>query len=718
MASFYTALKNKGREGHRHIIYSPDDVSGQTSTNEGHSHQVVTEETIMPAAGPVDPMTGAPTVQMTRVRKMRVMPGADGHEHEIGPVEASEEETKKPEEDTDIVDTVYEMRKKAQSFDLDSRREAEDDEKFLTEDQWEAGDKAEMKRTRRPAITANIAQAKLKSLEGYQRNNRTDFKFRPVENGDVRACDIWDELTKVVCERINYWSEETDQFRSTAAIGLGVLYGYIDYEEDINGWPKVIYIDWKKVNFGPHYRKDAADMEFFTIEDVFSYEKAVSMFPDKEEELKALFEKGQGNKSSDALTALDGIEPPTYDMSMIDTLNKTIRIVELHRYEYEPAYVFVDKARPDNVLNITGMSKADREALKTIENVAVVTRSKKKIRLTRVAGTVLLSDEYPEMITKNFSIWPLYAEKDRDKFRGKIRYIKELCKLTNKYLSVSADILNKMNNYIWFISEGMFKDTTEMTKFINDNNKPGFVSILQDGSEGPRREQGVEYPAALERAIQLNMNIMDNIMNINPELLGMRTNADSGKAEIERKKAALLGNEYLFDNMSMVKKLIGRWFLHVFKKVFGPRRIMRILNNTNETKPFKIKGKPFEKYSEPEILSLLENEDPTDYDVIVSETSMNASMRMANFELLSELAAKGVPIPPPLLLEFAPMTDEQKQMALDFIQQQMEQQAAAEKAKQQSEDNKTMIAAQGRLEAEKLKAAAKIQSDHIRSRKA
>jgi len=680
MDRFFSALKNAG---HEHIIYMQTPQTGVTTVTKGHAHPVKLET----AEQVTRDVLGNQTV--TSETRYVVLPaGEDMHTHPVAELTVKTPENKKDTRDeSDIVGEVYSLREKAKTFDEASRKEAEIDEKYMTEDQWDAAAKAKMEGTFRPALTVNALQAKIKALSGYQRSNRTDFRFRPVESGDTRANDIGNELAKVTCERMNYWNEETECFNSQATVGLGFLYGYIDYERDFRGVPKIIYVDWRKVYLGPHYRKDADDLEFFSIEDVYSAEKVKAMEPSKAAEIEKMFVGGKGfGATGDA----KNIYPEGYDQTVVDILNKTIRIIELHRYEYETRYIFIDKSNKDIVLNVTGM---DIATLKTIPNVEIVTKSKRKIRMTRVAGTVLLWDGYPELISDEFSLWPIYAEKDREKWRGKVRFARPLCDLNNKYISTGADILNKMNGRGYYIYDSMFKTPEDKEEFKTNVSKPGFVQELEDGQPQPFKEEGVKYPAELERAISFNLQMLDMIMNINPELLGQRGGATSNLMEESRKQSALLGNEFLFDNFSMMKVKIGRWFLHVFQKVYGPERAIRILNNSSAQQDFMVGGVPYSQMDKDALLKLLKDVDFTEYDVIISEVKKSASQKMQNLQLLIEAAKAGMQFPQPLILEYLDITDEQKQKALEYISQQMEAEAAKNNQQSQTEILKTVIAA-------------------------
>lgn len=680
MAEFLTALKNGN---HEHIIYMQTQTDGITTVTKGHAHPVKLETEDVANYDEFGNMT---TVSTTR---LVVLPaGDDLHSHEIGPSEVEATADKKDtRKESDIVGEIYSLREKAKTFDAESRAEAELDEKYMTEDQWDADAKAKMIATKRPAITVNALQAKLKAVSGYQRNNRTDFRFRPVESGDTRGTDIANQLAKLTCERMNYWNEETECFNTLITVGLGFLYGYVDYERDIRGTPKIIFIDWRKVFLGPHYRKDASDLEYFSMEEVYSKEKVQAIEPKKTDEIERMF---SGGKGFGATGDVEDVYPESYDRTVVDVLNKTIRIIELYRYEYETRYIFIDKSNRDNVLNVTGMNI---ESLKTLPNVEVISRSKRKIRMTRVAGTVLLWDGYPELISDEFSLWPIYAEKDRNKWRGKVRFARPICDLNNKYISTGADILNKMNGRGYFVYDSMFKTPDDKEEFKKNVSKPGFVQDLEDGQPPPIKEDGVQYPAELERAIGFNLQMLDLVMNINPELLGQKGGATSNVMEDSRRQSALLGNEFLFDNLSMMKMSIGRWLLCVFQKIYGPERIMRILDNSAAQQDFMVGGVPYSQINKQAILQLLNDIDFTEYDVIISETKKSASQKLANLNLLLEAMKAGVQFPQQLILDYLDITDEQKQKALEYIAQQQQAEAAAQQQTSQTEILKTVISA-------------------------
>lgn len=714
-ATFLTLVKNKYpiNKGHTHIGYIIDGQSGKSTKKNGHQHDIIMLAEQKTVVGP----DGQPML-IAGAAKLTVLPaGNDLHTHELAElVIEGKPETNGEDEEIETVQEVYKLRKQAQDFDLESRTKAIDDEKYLSDDQWSPESRKAMKDTDRPAITVNTIRPKLAVLDGYQRSNRTDFKFYPVEQGDQAGSDISNEVAKLVCERINYWQEESRAFWQQMSVGRGFLFGFINYEKDDKGFPWIKFIDWMKVNTGPHFDVDGSDMEFFTVEDIFSKEKVIAMYPQHKDRITELMTRGGADPTNAAVTSpnTDELETTQYyvwDRSVINKLNKTITIVELHKYEYVSKYIFVDVNNPDGTTNITGMTDEMINDLKTIEGVKIITTSERRVKMIKVAGDIVLENEFlkwnNDIYVDEFSLWPIYGEKNRDQWAGKVRYVKDLADLNNKHMSLSADILNKMNHFIWFLKESMFKDPKDMQKFIRNASKPGYACVLSDDTnEKPQREQGAQYPAHLEGAIRLSLQLMDMLMNVNAELLGQPNNAQSGYQEDQRRRAAVLGNEFLFDNLSMTKKnRVGPWLLKAFQHNLGKERIGRMLNNYDQRQPVKIGGERFNKET---IAKYLENIDFTKYDVMIAETSMNVSRRMANLEQLLKMAqtAPGT-IPQQLIFKYMDMSDEDRKEAMMWIEQQMQQQMQLQQSKDQSEVQKTREASQGKITAELIKANAK-----------
>ena len=159
---------------------------------------------------------------------------------------------------------------------------------------------------------------------------------------------------------------------------------------------------------------------------------------------------------------------------------------------------------------------------------------------------------------------------------------------------------------------------------------------------------------------------------------------------VERKRQALIGNEFLFDNLDAVKRKLGRILVALIQKHYTPERIMRIVENQNKRQPVSLGGQPLESVDKEEVLSLLTESDLTKYDIVVSQSPFSASMREANFAIWIELAKTRPEIPLDWLIELSDLPDKEKFKAI--LQEQMEAARAQEDKKYQTELAKTAMA--------------------------
>lgn len=681
---------------HKHIAYLNDDGSGMTTVEKDHQHPIVMEAQMTAV---IDPMTGQPIMQQTGV--MQKMLEVNGHTHELKDLDLKQPKPK--EEKKEIVDQVHKLFKKSESYSQESRDNAYENERYYCNEQWTKDDRRALEGQSRPALTINLSQAAIKSLSGYQRNNRTDLKFFPVEEGDALVADILTEISKIILEGCNYPLEETESFFQTLVAGVGYLNMYVSYDKNIKGEIIVEQFDWRDTFPGQHNKKDFSDLDHLEKVKWYSKEQLSNIFPEKKKEIDAIFEKYSDDdsktlmkspKSTGTIEQPDGyqIEPGTYTAENIDILNKNIRMIECWRKEYVRKQTFVDRDT-EFVLNLDEWPEAEAKSLKTIgPQINLIERISYKMRVTKVACDVLLDDEYPTLAINDFHIIPIYAEKVRDRVLSKMDFVKDLQDETNKRLSTMADILNKVNAYGVYYDEEMFDTRDDMEEFEGKYSTPGFMQKVRDVSRRPIKEEGVKYPAELERVTMTMMNLFDRLMNVNPELMGQQGNTQSGVAQIQKIKQALMGNEYLFDNLSLAKKKMGKILVHMIQEVYDAERIYRILNNQAKKNQIEIGGQPFEKYSREEIIGMLQNKDLTKYDVMTEESASSPSMMYANFLLLSDLAGKGLPIPVTLLMEMAPIPESSKQKAMQMVQQQQQQQAQQEQKKYDTEIQKTLIA--------------------------
>jgi hypothetical protein len=686
---------------HHHIVYLRDDGTGETSaTPDGHSHIV----TLQPPTEPQQPPT--PVVEAG---------GEDLHGHELEEYTITVSDPEGDEKTT--LQEAAEVFFGALDFEKMSREEGQEAEQIYTgEGQWNPKKKKELEAKRRAAVTINKVEQKIDNLTGYQKQNRTEIKYLPMEGGDEIVAELLSICTKNILEQCFYPREESKAFEDQALAGRGLLHDYVDYERNIEGDIIVEKWPWDQAAFGEHDKEDLSDCEVVAKWKWFTKTKLEQMYPDKKDKLEP-----ESRTISGVQEESEDWDKRMSTSDMVDVAAKRYRVVELWRKEYERVTILAN-AEDGYVHNAAGWSKADIKAATTIAAFSAIPRTAYKMRVTLFCATVLLEDYYEE--SDDYSITPLYAKLRRNKFWGKIRGVKDLQFLINKTYSQFIDIINKVANYGWFYDANTFTSKTEKNKFLKNASSPGFAQEVDDISRLPVKAEGVKFPSEIINALAGFNADLREIMNINLESLGLEGGAESGVAIRQKIVQQLLGNDYLFDNLSFGKTLLGRKVIRRIQQTYTAERILRIVEDQNRRTAVELPARgvqaqappplpagpdgqpgeqppaptqvPLEKYPREELLKLLQEADLSRYDVISSESASSPSVMMGNFLLMSEMAAKGMAIPPEAILEFAPIPKAQKEKIAQMLAGAAAAAKAAEDKKYDTEIIKTRINQEGK----------------------
>ncbi len=700
-----TDKQGKGRGSHYHIVFVDDSGAGTTSEDRKHVH----------------PIEGGQVVQ-----------GDSDHTHALSDIEV-QLKPKGEDEGRTISDSI-DLFKNARDEEQKSIDDGRESESFFMGDQWDGDTKADLRNKQRAALTINEIESKIDILSGHQRQNRTDIRYLPVEEGDQKVADILTILVKNILEQNNYDYEETEVFEDSAITGRGLFNIFIDNDRNIEGDIVINKYNWDEVLFGPHDRKDLADCDYLTKIKWVSLAQAKILYPDKADKIQRDFDFFMaGNRDEQGFhRTTPGLQFEAAFMrdknniavgpnpELIDLAQKQVRILEIWRKTHKKIPVLVNP-QADLFINAQNWKPADISKVKTIDAIRVVDRKAFKMRKTTVIAMTLIDDEYPDLAVQNFDIVPLYAKKKGNRFWGKVEAVKDAQREINKRHSQAVDIMNKVSNYGWFIDGQTFNRPFERDKFKNTSSSPGFMSEIADITRPPVQIDGVKFPNELVNMMALDSQKLRELMIINPELTGESTRAESGVAIAQKNRQALTGNEFLFDNLSLAKRTIGRMLVAMIQKHYTPERIIRILENKAARDSVEVGGEPLfpqaadvapqlgQEASEEEmalvqqgliegrkaqITELLETQDLTRYDVVVGENAWSPTTRQSNFIVWAELAGRGIPVPPDLLVDLSDLPE--KDRVKEAIAAQAQAQAEADAADRDTEIQKTLIAAQSK----------------------
>jgi len=678
-------------KGHYHLLFIANGGI-ECAEAEGHTHIVDVNKTT------IDPIS---LMEVQLPEPVVVFSEEDEHTHEIGG-EVELKQTKPPKKsDEDKVADLRRMFESARKYERDARRKAEESVNFYEGHQWERKHRDALSSKGRVVLTINHIENAVDTLSGYFRQNRTDFKFYGVEKSDNVVADIVTEVVRNICERNEFAHVETCVFEDEVVPGRGLFHSYVNFDDNVEGDIRIERYEWDDCYFSQHNKADASDAEHMSKSKWYSKEKLKNEYPDKADDIQADFElyenddkenvRVPGRQYARAFANEDNESSNTLVPDFVDLKRKEYRVIETEQKQYMRVPVLT-RIDVDDPVNAKDWDSKDIVGAKSL-GFSVIRRPFHKVRVTKFAGNVLLDDYVKD--ERDFSITPVYAKKRKDTWYGKVEAAKDPQRELNKLRSQQIDIVNKMTVNGWFHDRNTFSSPQEKRKFEKESSAGGFMAELNDLSKAPIRAETSPLPSGLINAMETSRAEIKEVLNVTPEVLNSKST--SGLALIQGQKMALLGSEYLYDNMAQSKKRLGVRLVHLIQKIYTPERIMRILMSSAQRRPLEVGGQPVNPQDiqqrqaiESRIQQALDNNELTKLDLVVGETSHSPNKQLADFSMNLEMArVTGGAIPVEMLIASSPMSEDQKAKAMQSIEQQKQAAAQAEQEKQRTEIEKS-----------------------------
>lgn len=687
-----------GKSSHHHIVYLNEEqgvgecsVSGITP----HSHAV---EWVEPVAAEVDEATGE-EVFPAQPGYFRLLPDAeDGHTHE-DLQEYQVTQKRKKEKESDVIAETLELYRAAKELESESKEKAEESDAFYFGEQWDESAKRELAAQKRACLTINYTAPKIDELCGHQRQTRSDIHLVPVEGGDQRTCDLYNVVIKKILENCYFPREESKVFEDGVIGGRGAFNLFLDVSKNLLGDLIVERFPPSDFGSGEHNKDDFSDSEFIYKEKMYSLARIKSAWPDKADEVQKDFDfLSEGGRltqySHDHYEK--GSNPSDVTMRvllggnlMVDMLRKEYRVVEVWRKQYVDGTVAVHWG-DEYVESLYGWAAKDVAQVRTIPGFNVIRKTETKIRITKIAGGVVLSDENPANLpVDDFMLVPFYAYKRGNKYQGKVEFVKDVQREINKRRSQAVDIGNRMTSYVYFYDDMTFPGEPERKAFLSNQATPGALLRVNDQNRPPTKWDGVRFPTELLQLEEISERALDRILNISPREPGANTSAAAILQSVQQK---LIGNEKIFESFWFAKKVLGHRLIRAIQRYYSSARIYRMVSAQNQKSPVNIGGQPFEEFSKQEIQEILENADVSTMDAEIAESTYSPTRRLAIFMLLQEAAKAGVYVSPKVLVKYMDAPEAERAELLADLEAEAAQAGQAEQEKADSEITKTLIA--------------------------
>tara|TARA_R110000744_G_scaffold228_2_gene866 strand:- start:9970 stop:12162 length:2193 start_codon:yes stop_codon:yes gene_type:complete len=647
---------------HYHIVYILDDGTGTTSPHEedGHIHDVIfkPEEPSIGEDGlpipPAEPVEGEIVDEFGDFELLE----SNGHSHNI--IEILHDDVPDPlvdMSDEDLLKEVSTLHRQARAIDKDFINRGNLAVDFYNGKQWDVETATLLKKNKRACVTVNEIKPIVQVLSGHQRQNRTDIKTFPIEDADPRGSEIVNVILKYILDKSNYAQHESKVFMDQVKVGRGCFDVFVSFDKNTEGDINIVRYKWDQIVFGPHMYEDISDLEYLVKTKWYSKAKLSSMYPDKKDELDldmTNYEKDESSGDSvninidgDQYDAKNKILEADYDGSLlVDVQKKSFKLLELWRKRYSEISVLININDTENEFiyeESASLSKEDLKKAGSIQGMEIRKVPNWQMEVIAIAGKTVLDKRVSKL--GEFNSIPVYASKDDSYVEGKIEPLIDLQKEINKRTSQAIDIVNTAINDGWLYEEQTFAGKEEEAKFLNDVNTPGWAIKVTDLKNPPVKVERGRFPAELVNMREIASSKMKDLAGITNEVLGQESNAKSGVAIARRLRQGLTVNDYLFDNLSLAKKQLGRVLIKMVQDVYTVDRIEKILHDRNAIEPFQLlddgEMKDFSEINEKTIRRFLTNVDFTKYDVSISESANSPTRNLDRFMTFTELINSG-----------------------------------------------------------------------------
>lgn len=606
----------------------------------------------------------------------------------------------------------------ASRFDAKWRKEAKEDLEFCLGDQWEKDIKDKIEAEGRPALTLNIIQPLVKLVAGYQRDSRSSIKAYPEGKEDELASEIVTRLVRKVMDKSKMEYVISEAFE-TAIMARGKAYiePYIDYTYNLlHGELKFNVLDGWQVKIDPNSVKyDLSDARYVIKEKKLTIDELNELFPDKEKEIE---EAKNSKMPDDGIVDEDKLLETNEDYPFVsqmdnDVLDKeaeeeTHNYIEYYYKKYITRYLAIDTER--GLAELFDSEKEAKKALLTALNAeqkikqAQLTGLRKQTKIEKITEledeqkiikrnipeiwiacvlgqTILvdrLSDSYPQW--KNFPVIPYFAwyysvakrvlKRNDLAYQGLASALKDPQREKNKRRSQALHIINSIANSGWLTEEGAWVDPEKVKKF---GSTPGVDLVYKKGATKPERMYPSNIPQAHIVFEEKSEEDIKTISGINADMLAMDDKTTSGRAIALRQQVGLRLLKPLFDNLILTQEILGKYIIYNLAEVYTVDKALRVLGGEFIDKSFRRTPN-----DPPELIQaaaanfvsqILNDNELCDYDISIGEGMESPTERYAQFSTLMEMAEKGIPIPPNVLIEYSDIPEGAKKEIMAMIQQ-------------------------------------------------
>ena len=526
------------------------------------------------------------------------------------------------------VDPLHEVRERyklSEEYWADDRKNALDDIKFRSGEQWPKEVSEQRIKDKRPCLTVDKLNQYVRQIVNDGRQNRPAIKVSPVDGGaDIATAEILAGIVKHIESRSNADAAYDTALDSSATGGFGYFTVGTEYSGE-ESFDQDIKIKRKRnplsVLIDPNSTEaDGSDMKWaFDIED---FDKDV-------------FEEKFPGKIPENWEALE----------CADWYGEKVRVVRYWevREEERTLYLMTDN---------TVISMARYTELKDagIEIDSLV-KDKRNIPIRKVFHSLCSGKEYleepVEWLGKYIPICVVWGNEidieGKVTHSGIIRPAKDAQRLYNYSRSAFAERVALTPKAPWLAAEGQTEDYEDEWNTANTVNhsvlryKP--ISLNGQPVNPPSRINPSDVPMGFQQDMQISEHDIQGAIGMYAASLGAPSNERSGKAIMARQREGDTGTFHYHDNLNRAIRHCGRIIVDLIPKIYDSNRVVRIMGYDGTTSEASI-NPTIPTASQKQGLQMMYNLSVGTYDVtITSGPSYNTLRQEATESMVTMIQA-------------------------------------------------------------------------------
>ena len=575
-----------------------------------------------------------------------------------------------PRQDIELIMVMAERHQLATAGMSTWAEKAKQSTDYVEGKQWSAKDLAKNEKEGRPSLTMNKMNGLLRLVLGYHRQNRSEAKILPDDEG-ASSEEVAQALTKVN-HRIGEANEEIYVETEVVLDGLCTGRGYVDqrlqFDSNLFGEIQVTARDPFSIKLDPDgssYDLNATcayviEDRFVSVDEIehtYGAGAAALIYP-------LVYRSGWSGMAggSAIIEHLNAITPwrafggdnnefangyrnlEAFLSNSIDTARKTVRLMDMQHKVRVPCRYWADLETGDLELIPESFSESDIArvlAHTEIEfakvgkpnPIRVIHRMGWKYRWTTMVGDIVVYDKWSPY--KSYTMTPFFPYFRRGVTRGMMEDLIDPQNEINKRRSANIDITTRTAHSGWMYHADSLSPEEEV-KLRKFGAAPG-LNLKWKGQPNmkPEKIMPSSPPQAFERLELRSADDLKEISGVNDSLLGLVDKVQSGRALEARQRQGVMTIQMYMDNLARTSTLKYKKRNQMIQDHYTQARVFRIIADDGKPEILQLNKK--------NAAGIIVNDVTLGrYRVSVDLTPSSASFMAAQFEELMELVEKGV----------------------------------------------------------------------------